>query len=78
MFRSRTIAIAGSIAALTFAATPVAALAATSHHDGAQAARLDPSRDARGSRHLDRTVDRAHPDRSTDRSSDRSSDVRSR
>jgi Ni/Co efflux regulator RcnB len=73
MLRSRTIAIAGSIAALTFAATPVAALAATSHH-GAQAARVDQSRDARGARHLDRTVDRSH----SERSADPSIDVRSR
>ena len=67
MLRSRTIAIAGSIAALTFAATPVAALAATSQHSGTQSARVDQSRDAR---HVDRTIDRTHSDRSTDRSID--------
>jgi putative N-acetylmannosamine-6-phosphate epimerase len=72
--RSRTIAIAGSIAALALAATPVAAVAATTQHAGAQATRTDQARDIRGVRHVDRTPDRS----STDRSADRSIDVRDR
>ena len=68
--RSRTIAIAGSIAALAFAATPVAAIAATTHHSGAHAARVDSSRDVRGARHVDRTPDRPSADHSGDRSAD--------
>ena len=64
--RSRKFAILGSIAALTFAATPVAAVAATTHHSDAQAVRVDRSRDIRGVRHADRTPDRASADRSTD------------
>jgi hypothetical protein len=55
--RSRTIAIAGSIAALAFAATPVAAVAATTQHSGPQAARVDRSRDVRDVRHADRSAD---------------------
>lgn len=68
--RSRTIAIAGSIAALAFAATPVAAVAATGHHTGASPAHVDRSRDKRGMRHVDRTPDRNSSDRSADRSID--------
>ena len=63
--RSRTLAIVGSIAALTFAATPVAAVAATIHHD-TPAVRTDRSRDIRGVIHLDRTPDRGGADRSVD------------
>ncbi len=62
--RSRTIAIAGSIAALAFAATPIAAVAATTHHSGAQAARVDRSRDVRDGRNVDRSPDRSSADRS--------------
>lgn len=64
--RTRTIAIAGSIAALAFAATPVAAVAATTHHSSAQAARVDRSRDVRDVRHVDPTPDRSSADRSAD------------
>jgi hypothetical protein len=64
--RSRTIAIAGSIAALAFAATPVAAIAATTSHGGAAAARVDSSRDTRGVAHVDRTPDKSSADRSVD------------
>lgn len=53
--KTRTLAIAGSIAALSFAAAPVAAVAATSAHAPSGAAHVDPSRDAR---HLDRSRDR--------------------
>jgi hypothetical protein len=63
--RSRTLAIAGSIAALTFAATPVAAVAATTHH-GTPAVQTDRSRDAHGVRHVDRSPDRDRADRSVD------------
>jgi hypothetical protein len=72
MLKSRTIAIAGSIAALSFAAAPIAA-AATPHHTPSRAASVDASRDTTGVRHLDRSPDR------TDRSSvDRSWDIRDR
>ena len=54
--RSRTIAIVGSIAALSFAATPIAAVAAT-NHTAASAARADRSRDSRDVRHVDKTPD---------------------
>jgi hypothetical protein len=68
--RSRTIAIAGSIAALALAATPVAAVAATTHQSGTQAAGVDRSRDVRDVRHVDRTPDRSSMDGSADRSAD--------
>jgi len=67
---SRKFAIAGSIAALAFAATPAAAVAATSQHASASTARVDNSRDVRGVRHVDRTPDKSSVDRSADRSSD--------
>ena len=70
--RSRTIAIAGSIAALTFAAAPVAAVAATTQHSGTQAVRTDRSRDVRDVRHVDRSPDRTGADHSADRSADTS------
>lgn len=63
--RSRKVAIAGSIAALAFAATPVAAVAATTHH-GTPAASFDRSRDAHGARHVDRSPDRGSVDRRAD------------
>ena len=61
MLKSRTIAIAGSIAALSLAAGPVAAVAATTHHGTATPARTDRSLDSRDARHVDRTRDRADP-----------------
>jgi hypothetical protein len=67
--RSRTIAIVGSIAALAFAATPVAAVAATTHH-ATSAASVDRSRDIRDVRHVDRTPNRSSVDQSADRSAD--------
>jgi hypothetical protein len=63
---SPKIAITGSIAALAFAATPVAAVAATSQHASAPATQVDNSRDARGVRHADRTPDKSSVDRSSD------------
>jgi Ni/Co efflux regulator RcnB len=68
--RSRKIAIVGSIAALTFAATPVAAVAATAHH-GTPTVRTDQSRDKRDVRHVDRPPDKRSLDRSADRSADK-------
>ena len=65
MFKSRTIALAGSIAALSFAAVPIAQ-AATTHHAPARTARVDASRDASGARHVDRTPDRNSADTSRD------------
>jgi hypothetical protein len=67
--KSRTIAIVGSIAALSFAASPVAAVAATTHH-ATPAAQTDRSRDNRDVRHVDRTPDKSSVDRSADRSAD--------
>jgi hypothetical protein len=65
MLKSRTIAIAGSIAALSFAAVPIAQ-AATPHHKPPGAARVDASRDPSGARHFDRTPDRNRKDTSRD------------
>ena len=70
--RSRTIAIAGSIAALAFAAAPVAAIAATTQPSGTHAARVDRSRDVRDVRHIDRTPDPASANHSADRTADTS------
>lgn len=54
--KSRTIAIAGSIAALAFASAPVAAIAATTGPEKpAGELRIDRSRDASGDHHLDRS-----------------------
>ncbi|HLJ03398.1 MAG TPA: hypothetical protein VKT31_08155 [Solirubrobacteraceae bacterium] len=67
--RKKTIAIAGSIAALSLAATPVAAIAATSHakpHTKPSAGQVDRSRDTRGVRHVDRTPDHSRADTSRD------------
>jgi hypothetical protein len=64
--KSRTIAIAGSIAALAFAAAPIAAVAATAHPGGTSTTRVDASRDMRGARHIDRTPDKRSADRSVD------------
>ena len=62
--KSRTIAVAGSIAALAFASAPVTAIAAThSHH---KPATLDRSRDASGVRHVDKSVDKSMRDNSRD------------
>ena len=61
---SRNIAILGSIGALAFAATPVAAIAATTHH-GSAAVHSERSRDIHGVRHIDRTRDKHSVDRTT-------------
>ncbi len=68
--RSRTIAIAGSVAALAFAAAPAAALAGASpaHHDPGKTGRVDSSRDANGARHVDKkSVDKNGADSRRDR-----------
>jgi hypothetical protein len=57
--RSRTIAIAGSIAALSLAALPVAQAKTTAHSGARPAAesRSDRSRDASGKSHADKSRD---------------------
>lgn len=71
--KKQTIAIAGSIAALGFAAAPVTALAAThANPRPASELRLDHSRDAKGLRHVEKSIDK-----SKDRV-DRSRDLRNR
>ena len=65
--KSRTMAIAASIAALSFAAAPVAAFAASSHHDSTTQSRVDRSRDASGARHVDKSPDRSRVDTSLDK-----------
>lgn len=58
--KSRTIAIAGTIAALTFTAGPLTAIAtASAHQRPAAETRLDRSRDATGTRHADKSIDRS-------------------
>ncbi len=70
--KSRTIAIAGSIAALSFAALPVAGAAAATHHAKPTASSIDRSRDRHGVRHADpRSVDTNTRDRSVDSTLDR-------
>jgi hypothetical protein len=70
----RKIAIAGSIAAFSLAAVPFAQAASMPHHNQTIQSRVDPSRDAAGSRHADRTHDSPRDTRSVDSSRD----VRSR
>jgi hypothetical protein len=77
--RSRTIAIAGSIAALSFAAVPIAQAASTTHHPATTGARVDRSRDASGVRHVDKTPDPRSADTARDKTSaDHSVDKRDR
>jgi hypothetical protein len=58
--KSRKIAIAGSIAALAFAAAPITAIAATgSHPRPAGASRIDRSRDTGGVRHTEKVVEKS-------------------
>jgi hypothetical protein len=57
--KRRTIAIASSIAALSFAAAPIAQAASSAHpsrHAGSESL-VDRSRDASGVRHADRSTD---------------------
>lgn len=67
--KSRTITIACSIAALTFAAVPVGAIAAANApHRPAAESRVDRSRDSGGVRHTDKSADnrKDHADNSPD------------
>ena len=70
--RSRTIAIAASIAAMSFAAAPIAQAASSAHHPATTPARIDRALDARDVRHLDKTPDKT-PDRSRDKTPEKSS-----
>lgn len=65
--KSRTMAIAASIAALSFAAAPVAAFAASSQHGSTTQSRVDRSRDASGARHVDKSPDRSRADTTQDK-----------
>ena len=68
--KTRTIAIASSIAALSFAAAPIAQAASTTTHPATAASRLDRSRDTSGVRHVDGSRDTRSADpRSADRRS---------
>jgi Ni/Co efflux regulator RcnB len=64
--KSRTIAIVGSIAAMSFVAAPIAQAASSAHHPATTPARIDRSLDARDARHVDKT-----PEKTTDRSRDK-------
>ena len=70
--KRRTLAVAGSIAALSVAAAPVAAVASSTHQGAKTEARTDRSRDLSGTRHVDRSpdrvtgADRSSPDNSRD------------
>ena len=64
--RSKTIAIAGSIAALSLAAAPAAAFAANGNQGPQPAASVDHSRDLRGVKHVDKTRDLHSADKSRD------------
>lgn len=69
--KSRTIAVATSIAALAFASAPITAVAAAKSNHKPETQRVDRSRDASGVRHLDKS--------SFDKSSfDKSRDIRDR
>jgi hypothetical protein len=53
----RKLAIAGSVAALSLAAVPIAQAASMPHHKPAVEMRVDRSRDPAGSRHADKLRD---------------------
>jgi Ni/Co efflux regulator RcnB len=67
--QTKTLAIAGSIAALSFAAAPVAQAASTPHHKTVSS-RVDRSRDASGVRHVDKSRDSSRDKSSGDTSRD--------
>jgi hypothetical protein len=67
--RARRIAIAGSIAALSLAAVPVAQAASTPHHKAVES-RVDRSRDGSGVRHVDKSRDSSRDMSSRDSSRD--------
>jgi hypothetical protein len=66
LMKSRTITIAGTIAALAFASAPVTAVASPSHNRPATETQLDRSRDAKGDRHVDKRADKDRTDNSRD------------
>jgi Ni/Co efflux regulator RcnB len=69
MFKPRTLAIAGSIAALSLAAAPIAQ-AASAPSSTTKSASLDYSRDAKSSHHIDRTRELTRDKSSVDYSRD--------
>jgi hypothetical protein len=62
----RKLAIAGSVAALSLAAVPIAQAASTPHHKPAIQVRVDRSRDQAGLRHANRTRDASRDTKSAD------------
>ena len=66
----RKLAIAGSIAALSFAAVPVAQAATAPQHKPTIQTRSDQSRDRSGQRHADKERDASRDSNSTDTSRD--------
>lgn len=70
--KSRTIAIVGSIAALSFAAAPIAQAASSAHHPATTPARIDRSLDARDVGHVDKTSEKT-ADRSRDKTPEKTS-----
>ena len=62
----RKLAIAGSIAALSLTAVPIAQAASTPHHKSAIEVRLDRSRDPAGLRHADKARDVSRDTKSAD------------
>jgi hypothetical protein len=62
----RKLAIAGSIAALSLAAVPIAEAASTPHHQPATQVRLDRSRDPAGLRHVDNPRNASRDTKSAD------------
>jgi len=69
MFKPRTLAIAGSIAAISLAATPIAQAASTPSST-THAASVDYSRDAKSLHHIDKTRELTHDKSSVDYSRD--------
>lgn len=67
--KTKIVAIAGSIAALSFAAVPVAQAASTPHHKAVET-RVERSRDASGARNADESRDRSLEKSSRDGSRD--------
>ncbi len=65
--RTRTIALIGSIAALSLGAAPAAMAASGTHHPTKEVQRADRTRDASGVRHVDRTADPSSADNQRDR-----------
>jgi hypothetical protein len=64
--RSRTIAVAGSIAALSLAAVPIAQAASTPDHPTTVTTSVDRPHDRSIDRHTDRSRDVRSPDTSRD------------